>query len=634
MQVVPYLRWSSDKQGSGSTLPRQVGTIRRYAAERGWPLPPDAEWLRDEGVSGFKGHNLAPAGALGRFTDLVCREGGHGTILVVEQLDRLSRRTASEVLKWFFLVTDAGLTVALADNRMLIDARSMQNQADQLRALLDDADRANSESARKTVLLRQAWASMRDGMDVRADKAGTIIAITKLASVVNPADVGVDITVKTKRGTETYELSTLADGFTPEKNQTLAPDQLLGTVRRKVHVSATCPAWLEISSCRRFFEPIPARVATLTRIFTLYGDGISKTAIARLLNGDATETFRGGAGWRGSSVKALIESRATIGEYQHRSRAQGCTFGDPVPDYFPQVISNELWQAANAPRSGHKREGRGRSIAVRNMFADIARCGSCGSKMYFMRKPRKNGADDAYLQCSNYFMYRHDDTGAMCRDKQMWKYRPILDTLLDHLLNVALDDQHFSNDAEIAALNALIADQRRVIDDLGTQLDNLSRNMAGIVSPRLAAQFTTMEAQEVAAKDALAALEQRMVIARGAVDPAVHVKRVAAIRAEIDHASDEGLRARTIIRDALNGLVETMKFDADFGFVNVVLVASKRYLAIQSDGTLGADFDLQGREPTAAERPFVLAYERRRVAQTASLSSEVSHHPGPRPSAT
>ncbi|MEG8052549.1 recombinase family protein [Sphingomonas aerolata] len=615
MHAVPYLRWSSDKQQSGSTIPRQTETITAYAVEKGWQLPPESEWLRDEGVSGFKGHNLSPAGALGKFTDLTCREGGHGAVLLVEQLDRLSRKTPRRSVGMVFKVTHAGLTVALCDNKMIVDQASLRNQADQLRALLDDSERANNETARRVVLLQQAWAAIRDGMDVRVERPGTVVEVDYLASVANPADVGIDITMKTRRSTDTYELSTLADGFAPLVGDFFDIRTLLGRVARKVHTSSTCPAWLALSPCRRFFEPIPEKVAVVQRIFELYASGVAKVAITRILNGDGVPTFRAGDGWGPSSVKALIDSRAVIGEYQHKSRAQDRTFGDPIPDYFPAIISNQLWQAACAPRSGHKREGRGRSILVRNLFSDIARCESCGSKMYFLRKPRKKtGVDDAYLQCSNYFLNKTNaDGSARCTDKMMWHYRPLVDALLDTLLSSALDDQHFSNDAEIAAINAQMADQKRAVEDIGTQLDNLVDNMAGSTSERLRVRFDALEKKEAKAKADLVALEEQMAVARGRVDPSLHIKRVAAIREEIDRDNDDGLKARITIKNALNGLISKMQFDSGAGFVNITLLASQRYIAIAPDGGVVRDMDLNGRKPTDAEKPFLDAYKRRKA---------------------
>lgn len=300
MRIIPYLRWSSEKQTSGSTIPRQTGTISRYAAEKGWTLPPETEWLRDEGVSGFKGHNLALTGELGKFTDKIRREGGRDLVLVVEQLDRLSRKSPGEVLEWFFKVTNAGLTVVLCDNRMIVDHASMRNQGDQLRALLDDSERANTEMTRKVVLLQQAWAAIRDGMDVIVERDGKAIGIDYLASVSNPVDVGIDITIKTRRSTDTYELSTLADGLAPLAGDFLETKTLLGRVARKVHTSSTCPAWLTLSPCRRFFEPLPDKVAVVDRIFTLYASGVAKVAIARILNG--TTSLPSGAATAGDQA--------------------------------------------------------------------------------------------------------------------------------------------------------------------------------------------------------------------------------------------------------------------------------------------------------------------------------------------
>jgi hypothetical protein len=205
------------------------------------------------------------------------------------------------------------------------------------------------------------------------------------------------------------------------------------------------------------------------------------------------------------------------------------------------------------------------------------------------------------------------DGSLRCADKMMWHYRPIVDALLDTLLSSALDDQHFSNDAEIAAINAQMADQKRAVEDLGNQLDNMAENMAGSVSERLRVRFDALEKEEAKAKTVLANLEEQMAIARGRVDPALHVKRVAAIRAEIDQDNDDGLKARITIKNALNGLISKMMFDSGARFVNIALLASERYIAIAPDGEVVRDMDLHGREPTDAEKPFLDAYKRRKA---------------------
>lgn len=613
MRIIPYVRWSSDKQAQGSSLVRQTDTILAYCAEKGWTLEPAAEWIRDEGVSAYKGSNMLPVAALGKFTDFVCREGGHDITLMVEQLDRLSRKEPGEVVEWFLRVTNAGLTVVLCDNKIIVSKASIRNQTDQLRQILDDSERAHSEVERRARLLRAAWDTMRTGKEVKAEQVGTVLRIEQVASMANPVDTGVDIHFETKRGSvDLWQLSGLAPGFDPQQGDTIARGTLLGTLQQKVHVSATCPGWLTLSRCRRFFEVKDAGLATLMSIFEWYGEGISKTAIARRLNDRGDKPWRGGNGWSPTSVKSVVESRSSLGEYQHASRARGITIGDPVPDYFPQVVSNELWQRANAPRLHPSREGRGRSILVRNLFADIATCWDCEQKMYFNRKTRKRGnEDECYLLCSSHHLKRRNGRGELCPSTGYWRYKPILNGLLDRIMAVMLDDQHFSNDGEVADLNARIADQRRTLEGIDQQLSNIVEALRGRTSARLNADLDRLEALEEAEKATLVALERELMIARGAVDPVEHVRRVGEIRADMDREDDLGLKARTVVKNALNDLVETMIFAHEHNRVVVVLRNGRRTIMLDRTGEVLTDVKTWQNQAGPGDDAVLTAYYRR-----------------------
>eukprot|EP01133_Synstelium_polycarpum_P030636 gene30636-38124_t len=72
--------------------------------------------MADLGVSAYRGTNVAD-GALGMFLQLA--EAGdipHGSFLLVETLDRLSRQTARRAVRVLESIVEAGVTVVTLDN--------------------------------------------------------------------------------------------------------------------------------------------------------------------------------------------------------------------------------------------------------------------------------------------------------------------------------------------------------------------------------------------------------------------------------------------------------------------------------------------------------------------------------------
>src|SRR4051812_24107091 len=87
-RVYSYLRFSTPEQKLGDSERRQMELAKAYAKAEGLKFD---EQLRDEGLSGWSGKNLSK-GKLGRFIERV--QNGDvptGSILFVEEVDRLSR---------------------------------------------------------------------------------------------------------------------------------------------------------------------------------------------------------------------------------------------------------------------------------------------------------------------------------------------------------------------------------------------------------------------------------------------------------------------------------------------------------------------------------------------------------------
>src|ERR1044071_5740084 len=114
-KAIQYLRWSTLEQGNSdrSSEDRQDANTRRIADDNNWLI---AERHVDSGRSAFTGENLTK-GKLGeltrRFLTGALDPSLH--VLVVEELDRLSRQPPGVMTAWLTPLLFAGLTVSIAN---------------------------------------------------------------------------------------------------------------------------------------------------------------------------------------------------------------------------------------------------------------------------------------------------------------------------------------------------------------------------------------------------------------------------------------------------------------------------------------------------------------------------------------
>lgn len=569
MRATNYLRWSSTNQNQGSSLGRQREKFHAFASLMGW-TDHDPEVL-DDAVSGWSGENLE-TGNLSRLLDTLDREGGDGRVIVVENMDRASRLDVSTVLRFVFRLIDTNASLALIDNAMVIDKASIKNQTEQIKLIVEEAQRAKAEGDRKSALSRAGWSAIRMGKEVTAEFSGQISEIVQ-------HDYGLDITLTAKRRMAVHELTELADGYEPHVGDFVEAQQNLGRVIRKTHTGNTCPAWLTLTPCRRAFGLRHDRIATLIDIYRMRAGGQSFTAICRVLNERGTPTFRGGNGWHSSAIKALIGNRALIGEYQHQSRATGEIIGEPVTDYFPRIISNEAFHNATNVRLSAAMPSRGGEIWHRNLLADLAVCLHCGGKMRFNRKTRRGSGDEIYYQCANY------DRRLGCTHSKMFRGEPIINLILDRLLHLAMDDQRFQNDDEVRTVYSRIADLKHELQSVDVRLNRIIMEIEEEgPDDRLRERKRHWQAAEADLKAKLAVQNAALERARGKVEPSEHVRRVAEIRDDMGDDGDVGLKARATVKMSLSDLIEKVLFSRS-GSVIVRLVGHAETIYIRDGKT-------------------------------------------------
>lgn len=149
-----YVRFSSEGQKDGNSVERQTKRAQEWCLREGYSL--STESFEDLGVSAFKGAN-ADVGALGAFLEAV-EQGSikKDSILVVENLDRLSRQHFEEGYLLIKRITHAGINVVtLSDNKMY-HAGSQLELVDMI-TMIVGFERANQESKFKSERVGAAW---------------------------------------------------------------------------------------------------------------------------------------------------------------------------------------------------------------------------------------------------------------------------------------------------------------------------------------------------------------------------------------------------------------------------------------------------------------------------------------------
>jgi hypothetical protein len=357
-----YVRFSQLSQARGGSLERQTTTAQEYCEQEGLTL--DNRAYKDLGVSGFKGKN-AKEGALNEFMEAVeAKKIAPGSLLLIEDMDRLTRLPVLEGLAVFQRILAGGITLVTLKNGNKYSTESLNKDWTQLMPVLFDMSRGWGESARKSDLLGKAWHKKKE-------------------QAVNLKPMGDNAPMWLE----------------------YAEDEETG-------------AW--------GYREVAGRKAVVNRIFQLSIDGYGHGAITAILNKDGVKPFRRPgkdteqnkrSTWGTTSVSRLLGNRAVLGEYQpwttrtdllkrkpdgtleKRSKA-----GPAVPGYFPQIVTPELFnRAQDAVEGRHINRTKKQSKAF-NVWHGVSVCAGCGASMTTNNKGKSRlepKVDLTYLICSN-----------------------------------------------------------------------------------------------------------------------------------------------------------------------------------------------------------------------------------------
>jgi DNA invertase Pin-like site-specific DNA recombinase len=329
VKVYSYRRFSSGRQSSGHSLERQTESARRWCQERGHQLD-ESLALADLGVSAYSGDN-ASRGALSGF--LQAAQIGRipkGSILLVESLDRLSRAAIPEAVGLLTSIVRAGIRVV-----SLIDGHEWNEK------------------------------TIEDSMSF-------------LLSVMLFSRAHEESSTKARR---------VSEQFQKKRRSGLA-----------VVSHGHGPGWAFPKADRSGWELDTAKAEVVAKVFELAAAGQGGIAIARIANQEGwplpwrvrknTSTR-----WEHTGVSRLLRDRRTLGEWQPKRMVAGrlTDDGEPVAEYFPRVITDELWFRVQTVLSGRGGPLRIRGVTA-DVFAGLFYC-QCGERM-----ERKAPADRGYAR--------------------------------------------------------------------------------------------------------------------------------------------------------------------------------------------------------------------------------------------
>ncbi len=335
-RVYSYLRFSTPEQKLGDSERRQMENAKSYAEKNGHVFD---EQLRDEGVSGWSGKHVAK-GNLGRFLERV-KSGDvpTGSILFVEEIDRLSREEMTDALETIvFGLIKHGITVVTPTGTY--DRESLNTGG--IWRLIAKLQNAHDESQKKSERLGGAWAEKK-----RLAREEKRIATSRGPHWLNKVDGRWE---KIPEAVKTVQLIFK-----------LAP--VLGRSRLVKKLNRDAP-----------WTPRGRKQGS-------QGNGWRMSYVQKILSNPA--------------VLGIYQP------YTKRGGAKRMPHGDPIPDYYPKIIEPAAFYAIQKIAKENKARHRGgRTGAAFNLFARLARCAYCeGPMTYRDRGPLPKGGQ--YLICDN-----------------------------------------------------------------------------------------------------------------------------------------------------------------------------------------------------------------------------------------
>ena len=349
-----YCRWSSTEQDKGDSLRRQMEMAKSWVDERkdeGFFL--DKTEFIDRGKSGLYGENLDPEhGMLAQFIEKA-RNGEieKGSYLIIEKLDRFSRAEPLEIGGLISkLIKNYGINLVILTPVQKVVTRNDIANLDVVMLIQMELQLAHASSKEKSYRISKVWEKKRKEIKDGTNISQRIPAWTRFDE-------------KTKK-------------ITLDKNKTKIIEYIF---------KRTIDGVGQIVLCKELTEQYPP-----------ISQPTSKNKTPK---------------WNKSYISKLLSDRRLLGEYQPYKffneendtgeitiKKNRRPFGPPIKGYYPQVISEETFYAAQASKHKRTKEKTEERMEILNLFRGLIFNKYSGNAMHFQTTRAKRKKGDTYIQ--------------------------------------------------------------------------------------------------------------------------------------------------------------------------------------------------------------------------------------------
>lgn len=159
------------------------------------------------------------------------------------------------------------------------------------------------------------------------------------------------------------------------------------------------PFGVQYNEVTEKFEPHPEQVEELTRLFeSLCLQGVTSTI--KEINRNSLVR------WTNNRVKDIFETKYPLGFMYSQIKVDGkMQFDKYIENYYPQIISYELFEKARQAMQSRKVNRRVGRVSVdnTNIFRHTAFCSMCGESIFFMNNFGSNTTRRFYMSCRSNF---------------------------------------------------------------------------------------------------------------------------------------------------------------------------------------------------------------------------------------
>ncbi len=300
-----YIRFSDPKQRKGFSKERQKDKELQLCKKHGWVLDTSLN-IADYGRSGFKDEQVGLKVFLQAIKD---GKVERGSVLIVERLDRLSRKKIHKALRLFFDIIEAGVAIATFDPETIHTEESIANPANLMFVLMQFA-LANESSEEKRYRAKDNFSRKRKALS--------------------------DGKILTRRCPAWVRLDESSGKFVPIEEKAKLVWQII----------------------RWSADGYGARV--ITKKFNSNG-------VVNIAFGTSSRSTKR---WTQRYIEEILHDRRILGEYHPCE--DGKKWGEqPIKGYFPRVVSDELYYEHLAAMKLRIKSPGQRGEGVSSLFSSI-----------------------------------------------------------------------------------------------------------------------------------------------------------------------------------------------------------------------------------------------------------------------